>query len=161
MADQSAKITAQMTDEQHADFMAEVRAHHARIESMTYKQGLAAARAAKAAVDMQDYTMHPARLRDTFAAQALAVGVYEHLTDAEAAARAYTLADAMLAARAFQATHRHVKRGTEYREAARGKLQTDVPLTDYAELVAYHDAEGNWWFRAPAEFDDGRFEAVR
>ncbi len=57
----------------------------------------------------------------------------------------------------WRPTHRHVKRGTEYREVARGKLQTDVPLTDYAELVAYHDQNGNWWFRAPAEFDDGRF----
>lgn len=60
----------------------------------------------------------------------------------------------------WQPTHRHVKRGTEYREVARGKLQTDNPLTDYAELVAYHDHDGNWWFRAPSEFDDGRFTTL-
>ena len=60
----------------------------------------------------------------------------------------------------WQPTHRHVKRGTEYREVARGKLQTDTPLTDYAELVAYHDHDGNWWFRAPSEFDDGRFTTL-
>ncbi|MFG6083758.1 hypothetical protein ACEUZ9_005483 [Paracoccus litorisediminis] len=57
-------------------------------------------------------------------------------------------------------THFHVKRGTKYRECARGKLQTDVPLSDYAELVAYNDMQGNWWFRSPSEFDDGRFIAL-
>lgn len=60
----------------------------------------------------------------------------------------------------FRPTHRHVKRGTEYCEVARGKLQTDVPLTDYSDLVAYRDADDTWWFRSPVEFDDGRFEAL-
>lgn len=61
---------------------------------------------------------------------------------------------------AFHPTHQHVKRGTEYQEMARGRLQTDVPLTDYADLVAYRDDDGVWWFRPPAEFDDGRFRAL-
>lgn len=60
----------------------------------------------------------------------------------------------------WKPTHRHLKRGTEYQEVARGKLQTDSPLTDYADLVAYRDEQGSWWFRAPAEFDDGRFAAL-
>lgn len=60
----------------------------------------------------------------------------------------------------FQPTHQHVKRGAEYQEMARGKLQTDVPLSDYAALVAYRAADGSWWFRSPTEFDDGRFRAL-
>ena len=86
---------------------------------------------------------------------------------ADANARLIAIAPALLReliarrkADEWQPTHRHVKRGTEYREVARGKLQTDTPLTDYAELVAYHDHDGNWWFRAPSEFDDGRFTTL-
>lgn len=57
-------------------------------------------------------------------------------------------------------THRHVKRGSEYREIARGELQTDTAIEDYTSLVAYHDKDGNWWFRPVWEFEDGRFAAI-
>lgn len=60
----------------------------------------------------------------------------------------------------WQPTHRHKKRGSTYVEIGRGKLQTDTPLTDYAELVAYRAEDGELWFRPPSEFDDGRFEVL-
>lgn len=57
--------------------------------------------------------------------------------------------------------YRHRKRGTIYRSLGQGRLQTDVPLEDYAELVAYRDIEdGSLWFRSPVEFHDGRFEKI-
>ncbi|MFH5773544.1 hypothetical protein ACHFJ0_04775 [Paracoccus sp. NGMCC 1.201697] len=72
----------------------------------------------------------------------------------------YRRADTPARAGTWTPTHRHVKRGTEYQEMARGMLQTDVPLSDYAELVAYRGNDGEWWFRPPSEFDDGRFAAM-
>lgn len=55
---------------------------------------------------------------------------------------------------------RHKKRGTEYAVIGRGLLQTDTPLTDYSEVVAYRGAEGDVWVRPASEFDDGRFEPL-
>lgn len=57
-------------------------------------------------------------------------------------------------------THRHVKRGGTYTLEGQGKLQTDTPLGDMTELVAYRGEDGALWFRAPAEFFDGRFSPV-
>jgi hypothetical protein len=55
----------------------------------------------------------------------------------------------------------HIKRGTTYTILARGKLQTDKPLTDYAELVAYRcDETGDVWFRPQDEFTPDRFRAI-
>jgi hypothetical protein len=58
-------------------------------------------------------------------------------------------------------THRHVKRGTEYRIVACAKVQTDMPLGDYDEVIVYADAEGKAWVRPVTEFEDGRFAAIR
>ncbi len=55
---------------------------------------------------------------------------------------------------------RHVKRGTEYAEIGRGKLQTDTPLSDYAELVVYQCDDGAIWVRPVTEFEDGRFVEI-
>lgn len=61
----------------------------------------------------------------------------------------------------WQPTHRHKKRGTEYRAFEHmAHLQTDTPLTDMARLVIYESEAGALWARPPSEFDDGRFEAA-
>ncbi len=55
----------------------------------------------------------------------------------------------------------HVKRGATYRVIGRGKVQTDTPLADYAEVVIYQgENDGMIWCRPVAEFDDGRFAAL-
>lgn len=55
----------------------------------------------------------------------------------------------------------HIKRGTTYRIIARGKLQTDMPLVDYTELVAYRCEEtGDVWFRPQSEFTPDRFAVL-
>lgn len=58
-------------------------------------------------------------------------------------------------------THRHVKRGTEYRHIGNARLQTDVPLGDMARVEVYQGAgEDDLWVRAESEFHDGRFEKI-
>lgn len=57
-------------------------------------------------------------------------------------------------------THRHRKRGTEYREVARGQLQTAEDIGDGSAVVIYAGTDGRHWVRPVAEFDDGRFERV-
>jgi hypothetical protein len=55
----------------------------------------------------------------------------------------------------------HVKRGSTYRVIGCGKVQTDTPLADYAEVVIYQgENDGMIWCRPVAEFDDGRFAAL-
>lgn len=56
----------------------------------------------------------------------------------------------------WTATDRH-RKGGFYMRTALGTLQTDAPLEDGAKLWAYVGEDGRWWFRAPAEFGDGRF----
>jgi hypothetical protein len=57
--------------------------------------------------------------------------------------------------------YQHIKRGTTYAVIGRGKLQTDAPLSDYAELVAYRCEEtGDIWFRPVSEFTPDRFRAL-
>lgn len=55
---------------------------------------------------------------------------------------------------------RHKKRGTEYQIIGHGKIQTDVPLKDYDEVVIYVAENGSLWIRPVSEFMDGRFENV-
>lgn len=57
---------------------------------------------------------------------------------------------------AFQPTHEHLKRRSQYEEIAAGHLQTDVPLHDMQKLIAYRDSANCWWFRSPSEFCDNR-----
>jgi hypothetical protein len=60
----------------------------------------------------------------------------------------------------------HRVRGGEYEVLGIGRLQVpDAPaenqiLNDMDELVVYRGADGELWFRRPAEFMDGRFEQV-
>lgn len=60
---------------------------------------------------------------------------------------------------------RHLKRGSVYSIVGRGKIQTDTPLTDMAEVVVYVPEYANpfgddteVWVRPVEEFFDGRFE---
>ena len=61
---------------------------------------------------------------------------------------------------AWQPTHQHVKRGTEYRHIGTARIQSDVPLDDYSEVEVYIGAEGDLWARRKVEFHDGRFRAL-
>ena len=57
--------------------------------------------------------------------------------------------------------YQHIKRGTTYQVIACGKLQTDTPLTDYADVVAYRcDETGDVWVRPQSEFTPDRFRAL-
>jgi hypothetical protein len=60
----------------------------------------------------------------------------------------------------WRPTHRHVKRGTTYKEIGRAVLQTEAPLTDDALLTVYQGEDGLLWARSVAEFHDGRFEPL-
>jgi hypothetical protein len=61
----------------------------------------------------------------------------------------------------WRPTHRHVQRGTEYVEIARGAAQVSHhPIEDYTAVSIYRDREGQWWVRNAVEFDDGRFVAL-
>lgn len=55
---------------------------------------------------------------------------------------------------------RHVKRGSTYTVIAHGKIQTDRPLRDYAEVTVYRGDDGLFWVRPIDEMEDGRFEPV-
>jgi hypothetical protein len=52
---------------------------------------------------------------------------------------------------------RHVRRGTDYVEIGRARLQCDAPVGDNAWLVVYRGPKGKLWCRPPREFGDGRF----
>lgn len=62
--------------------------------------------------------------------------------------------------KAWQPTHQHVKRGTEYRHIGTARIQSDVPLDDYSEVEVYIGAEGDLWARRKVEFHDGRFHTL-
>jgi hypothetical protein len=54
---------------------------------------------------------------------------------------------------------KHLKRGSTYKIIGHGKIQTETPLTDNAEVVVYvSEADGSVWVRPISEFMDGRFE---
>lgn len=58
-------------------------------------------------------------------------------------------------------THRHVKRGTEYRHIGNARVQTDVPLGDMERVEVYQGTgEDDLWVRRESEFHDGRFEKI-
>jgi hypothetical protein len=54
----------------------------------------------------------------------------------------------------------HIKRGSSYTVVGRGKVQTDTPLADYAEVVVYRGDDGQVWVRPVSEFEDGRFTVL-
>lgn len=60
-----------------------------------------------------------------------------------------------------QPTHRHVKRGSEYRYIGSARIQTEVPLNDMDRVEIYQGAgDDDLWARRAVEFLDGRFEPV-
>lgn len=71
------------------------------------------------------------------------------------------------------ATHRHVKRGTEYVLLGNGKMQAenwhdmsanphDFQSVDMREVAIYRSVDdGSLWVRPREEFEDGRFQALQ
>ncbi|MDH7796473.1 MULTISPECIES: hypothetical protein [unclassified Beijerinckia] len=57
-------------------------------------------------------------------------------------------------------THRHIKRGTEYRVVGVSKLQTSQPIEEGTEIVHYVGVDKQSWSRPASEFNDGRFEIL-
>lgn len=57
----------------------------------------------------------------------------------------------------WQPTHRHVKRGTEYRLIGTARIQSEIPLVDDSEVEIYVGKDGDLWARRKIEFHDGRF----
>jgi len=56
---------------------------------------------------------------------------------------------------------RHRKRGTTYRISEPVTIQCETPIQDGEQLIGYRaDVDGTLWARRPAEFYDGRFEAL-
>lgn len=55
---------------------------------------------------------------------------------------------------------RHLKRGSEYYEIGRAKLQSGKTLSEGESLVVYIAFDGTLWARPETEFEDGRFERV-
>lgn len=64
------------------------------------------------------------------------------------------------------ATHRHVKRGSEYALIGIGKMQSDYWTdgnghVDMQDVAIYRSVDdGSLWVRPHAEFEDGRFAAL-
>ena len=65
--------------------------------------------------------------------------------------------DALRAAAAWQPTHQHVRRGSEYQALGKAVLQTGSYLGDETNLMIYRDKDGRLWARPVSEFGDGRF----
>lgn len=57
-------------------------------------------------------------------------------------------------------THRHKKRGTEYRVIGTAQVQCSDGLTDYEVVTVYVGQDNQMWVRRTPEFEDGRFEAL-
>lgn len=55
---------------------------------------------------------------------------------------------------------RHKKRGTLYKEIARGCVQIATNLQDGDGVIVYRGDDGKWWVRSTDEFLDGRFDRV-
>ena len=73
---------------------------------------------------------------------------------------AQSVADAMNAA-VFTPTHKHVKRGTNYKVLGEGQVQTETLLFDTDKVIIYVGEDGKLWAREPEEFNDGRFEEIK
>lgn len=55
---------------------------------------------------------------------------------------------------------RHKKRGSTYTEIARATFQCTGSSLDEEPVVIYQAADGDFWVRLVAEFEDGRFERI-
>ena len=73
-----------------------------------------------------------------------------------AMARMHLPADSL----AWRPTHRHVKRGSEYKVLGFASLQAAEPCYETAALVVYQGSDGKLWARPHDEFHDGRFAAL-
>lgn len=55
----------------------------------------------------------------------------------------------------------HRKGGTYDLAVPIARVQTDTPLTDYAEVSVYRaESDGSWWVRSNDEMGDGRFKII-
>lgn len=60
----------------------------------------------------------------------------------------------------WQPTHRHKKRGTDYKRMGTAIMQCENEIFDMKNLTLYQDEDGQYWVRPPSEFNDGRFEPL-
>ena len=88
-------------------------------------------------------------------------GAIVELTTAREVVAALQAAALQPRAEAWRATHRHLKRGTEYQVIGCAAVQASkADLRDDAIVYVYRDVEGDLWVRGVEEFNDGRFEAL-
>lgn len=88
--------------------------------------------------------------------------LYEELLDAaQYSKRLMMTLDGSLLTASNVARWKHVKRGTSYAEAGRGRINISTEIKDGDVVVIYRsEADGSLEVRSVAEFEDGRFERL-
>jgi len=84
----------------------------------------------------------------------------EYVDELENLAEGIRALSSQAAADGWLPTHRHKKRGTEYRIIGTAHIQCSDGLTDYEVVTIYVGQDNQMWVRRATEFEDGRFEAL-
>ncbi|MFG1260087.1 hypothetical protein V5F79_22425 [Xanthobacter flavus] len=158
-APKPAEVIAEDAFLQMRERVSTVREEHRR------KMNAASDRAEMAAAigDMKEVSINSSeseRHREAFVALNVAIGIIDQTE--------YSALSPAPAAEEFRPTHRHIKRGSEYRVI--GEAEAQVSTGDYRpdwtverriadgdRLTVYQGADGKLWVRFTDEFNDGRF----